>query len=124
MMHYSIQPRDRILKGYAFLYFAENMGKRIGRNTSKNLSSKYSQKLLDHAKQSATDVLKTAPKRTIPKTAGATDDFVSNKITDMIKKVLETSPQNNSETVTNERDKEIPKERHISKKKDRKFLMI
>ena len=29
-------------------------------NISKNLSSKYSQKLLDHAKQSATDALKTA----------------------------------------------------------------
>ena len=32
---------------------------------SKNLSSKYSQKLLDHAKQSATDALKTASKRAI-----------------------------------------------------------
>ena len=32
---------------------------------SENLSSKYSQKLLDHAKQSATDALKTASKRAI-----------------------------------------------------------
>ena len=32
---------------------------------SKKLSSKYSQKLLDHAKQSATDALKTASKRAI-----------------------------------------------------------
>ena len=36
------------------------MGKNIGKNISKNLSDKYSQKLLDHAKKSATDVLKTA----------------------------------------------------------------
>ena len=41
------------------------MDKNIGNNISKNLSSKYSQKLLDHAKQSATDVLKTASKRAI-----------------------------------------------------------
>ena len=30
--------------------FAKNMGKDIGKNISKNLSGKYSQKLLDHAK--------------------------------------------------------------------------
>ena len=39
--------------------FAKNMGKNIGRNISKNLRGKYSQKLLDHAKYSATDALKT-----------------------------------------------------------------
>ena len=39
--------------------FAKNMVKNIGKNKSENLSAKYSQKLLDHAKQSATDVLKT-----------------------------------------------------------------
>ena len=41
-----VQPRDQIfVKGYGFSSFAKN----IGKNTSKNLSSKYSQKLLDHA---------------------------------------------------------------------------
>ena len=35
MMHYSIEPRDRILvKGCGFLSFAKNMGK----NTDKNIS--------------------------------------------------------------------------------------
>ena len=34
-------------------------------NVSKNLGSKYSQKLVDHAKQSATDALKTASKKAI-----------------------------------------------------------
>ena len=30
MMRYSVQPRDRIFeKGYGFLYFAKNMGKKI-----------------------------------------------------------------------------------------------
>ena len=48
MMRYSLQPRDQILvKGYEFLSFAKNMGKKL----SKNLRSKYSQKLLDHAKK-------------------------------------------------------------------------
>ena len=41
------------------------MGKNIGKNISKNLSGKYSQKLLDHAKQSAADALKITSKRAI-----------------------------------------------------------
>ena len=66
MMYYSVDPKDRILiKGYGFLSFPKNMGKHIGKNISKNLSSTYSQKLLDHAKQSTTDLLKTASKRAI-----------------------------------------------------------
>ena len=39
------------------------MGKNICKNISKNLSGKYTQKRLDHAKQSATDMLKTASKK-------------------------------------------------------------
>ena len=35
-----------------------NFSKNIGKNISKNLRGKYSQKLLDHAKKSATDALK------------------------------------------------------------------
>ena len=38
------------------------MGKYIGKNISKILSSKYNQKLIDHAKQSATDALKLLQK--------------------------------------------------------------
>ena len=52
-MRYSIEPRDRIhVKGYGFLSFAKNMGK--------CLSSKYGQKILDSAKKSPTDAIKTA----------------------------------------------------------------
>ena len=50
----------------------------------KNLSCKYSQKLLDHAKQSATDALKTASKRAIQKTAEATGDLTDIKIANKI----------------------------------------
>ena len=61
-MRYSTEPRDRIyVKGYGFLSFAENMGK--------DLSNKYGQKLLDNAKKSTTDGIKTASKRAIQKTA-------------------------------------------------------
>ena len=38
------------------------MGKNIVKNTSKNVSGKYSWKLLDQAKESATDTLKTTSK--------------------------------------------------------------
>ena len=101
--------------------FAKNMGKNIGKNISKNLSGKCSsgmlvicQKLLDHAKQSATDTLRTSSKRVIQKTTEATGDLIGNKIADKIMKVSKNLQQNNSETVTNEHDKEIPKERYIS----------
>ena len=48
-----VQPRDRTFaKGYGFLFFAENIGESIVKNITKNMSGKYSQKLLDHAKQS------------------------------------------------------------------------
>ena len=67
------------------------------------------QKLLDHAKQSATDVLKTTSKSAIQKTAEATGDLFGNKIANKIIKVSKNSQQKNSETVANENDKEIPK---------------
>ena len=67
------------------------------------MSGKYRLKLLDHAKQSATDALQNA--------AQATSDLSGNKIANRIMKVSRTSPQNNSETITNEHDKEIPKKK-------------
>ena len=56
MTRQSVQPTDRMFaKGYGFSPFAKNMRKNIGRNVTKNLSGKYNQKFLDHAKKSATD---------------------------------------------------------------------
>ena len=76
-MRYSIEQRDRIyVKGYGFLSFAKNMGK--------NLSNKYSQKLIDTAKKSTTDAIKTVSKRAIQKKAEATGDLIGNKIDDKI----------------------------------------
>ena len=44
-------------------------------------------KLVDTAKKSATDAIKTASKRTIQKTAEATGNLVGNKIADKITSV-------------------------------------
>ena len=80
MMHYSIDTRDQtFVKCCRFLSFAKNMNK-ILVNISKNLSSKCRQKLLYHAKQSATVALKTASKRAIHKKAAATGDLTGNEI--------------------------------------------
>ena len=68
---------------------------KIGKNVSKNLSSKYNQKLLDNAKQFETDALKTASRTPIQKTAEATGDLIGNKITDKIIKVARTSQKDN-----------------------------
>ena len=112
MTRCSVQPRDRIfVKSYEFLSFAKNMGKNINKDISKNLSRKYCQNLLDHPKQPATDVLKTASRRANQKRPEATDDLIGNKIA---KKITKRSPQNTSETV--ESETEIPKERYISPK--------
>ena len=51
------------------------MGKNVGRNISKTLSGKYSQKLLDHSKQSATDAIKTTSKRVIKKNSRSNWSF-------------------------------------------------
>ena len=68
----------------------------------------------DHAKQSATDAFKTASKGAIQNTAEATGDLNGNSIANKIIKVSKNSQQNNSETVTNEHDQEIPKEKDVS----------
>ena len=82
-MRYLIEPRDsnnRIhVKEYGLLSFAKNMGK--------SLSNKYGQKLLDSAKKSTTDAIKTASKRAIQKTAEATGDLIGIKIADKITSV-------------------------------------
>ena len=57
-MRYLVQPRERrYVKGYGFLCFARNSGR--------NLSNKYGQKLVDTAKKSGTDAFRIASKRAI-----------------------------------------------------------
>ena len=57
------------------------------KSISKKVSSKYNQRRLHQAKQSATDALKTTSKRAIRTTAEAAGDLIRNKIPDIIKRV-------------------------------------
>ena len=61
-------------------------------------------------------------KRAIQNTAEAAGDLNRNKIATKIAKVSGGSPRNNSETITNEHDKEIPKERYKSAEERQKIV--
>ena len=122
-MRYSIERQARIyVKGYGFSSFAKNMGK--------SLSNKYSQKLLDSAKKSTADAIKTASKTAIQKTAEGTGDLVSNKIDDKITSVSKKAAMelhslelhNNDQT--KEEDVEIvtPKKRCISPEQRKQII--
>ena len=89
-------------------------------------SNKYGQKLLDSAKKSTTDPIKTASKKAIQKTAEPTGDLIGNKFPDKItsvsKKKSTKELHNNDET---EEDVEIATTRKNTylQKKDNKLLM-
>ena len=120
-----------------FLSFARNIGTHAAK-AAKNMSIKYSQKLVDKAKKSATDAVKTASKRAIQKTAEATGDLIGNKIADKItakpsttgpspkdisKDVTSASKKSHNEEIqSNEVNNEIPKERYISPKERQKII--
>ena len=53
---------------------------------------------------STTDALKNFWRRTIQKTAEGSGDLIGSQISDIIKKVPRTLPQNIEETVKNEHD--------------------
>ena len=54
--------------------------------------------------------------------AEVTGDLIGNKIANRITKVSKNIQQNNSETVTNANDTEIPKERYISPEERQKII--
>ena len=91
----------------------------------KSLSNKHGQKLLDSAKKSTTNAIKTALKRAIQKTTETTVDLIVNKIAD---KIISVSKKKSTKELPNdktEEDKEITthKESTYLQKKDNKFLM-
>ena len=101
-MRYSVEPRDRVyVKGYGFMSFARSM------------SNKYGKELVDTAKKSATDAIKTASKRAIQKTAEAAGDLVGNKIAD---KITSVSKKSTKKLPTIDEDEELAtdKIRYIS----------
>ena len=112
-MRDSIEPKDRIyVKKYGFLSFAKNVGK--------HLSSKFSQKLLDSAKKSTIDAIKTASKRAIQKTAEATGDLIGNINADKIRSVSKKSKKLQNNEANDE--SEEPKERYISSEKRQQII--
>ena len=114
-MRYSIEPSDRIyVKGYGFMSFAKNIGK--------NLSNKYSQKIIDTTKKSATDAIKTASERTIQKTAEATGDLIVNKIADKITSISKKSTKN-LPTIDEDAELSTNKKRYISPKERQDIKM-
>ena len=68
-------------------------------------------------KKTATDALKTSSKRLIQKTAETTGDFIGRSLG-----VSKNPQQNNSETVTNDSDKEKSKERSTSPEQRQKII--
>ena len=101
-MRYSLEPRGRIyVKGYGFMSFARSM------------SNKYGKKLVDTAKKSATDAIKTASKKAIQKTAEATGDLVGNKIDDKITSVSKNK-SNNDNNDNDDVELSTHKKRYIS----------
>ena len=96
------EPRDRVyVKGYGFMSFAKSM------------SSKYGKKLVDTAKKSATDAIKTTSKRAKQKTAEATGDLAGNKIAD---KITSVSKKSTKKLPTIDEDAELTthKKRYVS----------
>ena len=86
----------------------------------KNLSNKYSQKLLDSIKKSTTEANKTDSKRSIQNTVEAASDLIGNEIADKITSISKKS----SKELQNQDEIEIPKERlTYLQKKDNKLLM-
>ena len=91
----------------------------------KSLSNKYGQKLLDSAKKSTADAIKTASKTVIQKPAEATGDLIGNKIAD---KITIASKKRSTKELTNDKTKEedveipTPKKRYISPEEREKII--
>ena len=124
-MRYSIEPRDKIyLKGYGFLSFAKSMGTHATKVT-KNVSNKYSQKLIDSAKKFTADPIKTASKRAIQKTAEVNSNLIGNKVADKITTVSKelhskkSLKESHSQNTLDKANNEIPPERYTSREKRR-----
>ena len=64
---------------------------------------------------------KLLQKQSLEKTTESTGDFIFNKTANKFQKTSKTSQQNNSETVTNECDKEIPRKRYMFSKERKKI---
>ena len=94
------------------------MCENISKSISKNVSSKFSQKRIDHAKHFTINWIKATSKRVIQKTAQETGDLIGNKIVDKITRVPKTLKKNNPET----NKEEILRERNTSPEQRQKII--
>ena len=83
----------------------------FAKNKDKNLSNKYGQKLLDSAKKSAMNAIKTDSKGAIQKTAEATGYLIDYKIADKKASVWKKPKKSHSG------DESTKKNIHISRRK-------
>ena len=111
-MRYSIEPRDMDMD-MDFYLSRKNMGK--------NVSNKYSQKLLNSDKKSTTDTIKTASKKSILKTIEATGDLIGNITADQITSISKTAASSQNKDANNE-TKTTKKDTYIQIK-DNKLVM-
>ena len=110
-MRYSLEPRNRIyVKEYGFMSFARSM------------SNKYGKKLVDTAKKSATDAIKTTSKRAIQKTAEAKGDLAGNKIADKITSVSNKKSTKKLPTIDEDAGLSTHKKRHKSSEERQQII--
>ena len=86
----------------------------------KNLSSEYCENLLDSAKKSTTDAIKTASEKATQKIAEATGDLIGNKTADKITIISKSSAKHSMElhSKNDDTNNEITKKKiHISRRK-------
>ena len=105
-MRYSLEP----VKGYGSISFAGSM------------SNKYGKKLVDTAKKSVTDAIKTASKRAIQKTAEATGDLIGNKIADKMTSVSKKKSTKKLPTIDEDAELSTHKERYISSEERQQII--
>ena len=85
------------------------------------MSNKYGKKLVDTAKKSATDAIKTASKRAIQKTAEATGDLVGNKIANKITTVSKKATKK-LRSIDEDTELTTPQKRYISPEERQRII--
>ena len=121
MTRYSAQLRDRIfVKSQEFLPFGKDMGKSFSKKMSINLSGKTVKNFLIMLNNLQQIRLKLLQKEQFKNKAEATCNLIGIKIANKITNVSTKLQQNNRETVKNEHEKEIPKEK-IFRRKTRNY---
>ena len=83
-MRYSLEPAyRRYVQGYGVLSFARNFGDKYGKKlmdtATKVGTSKYGKKIIDTTKNQGSEIVKTAGKRIVQKSAEATGDLIGKK---------------------------------------------